>query len=754
LFVTESLGHREALLEKLLKIKIQPTIVKTWREFLNNHFQYAITVARLSNGCELNNAIVIAESQLTGEKTQYNKRATSKYQDASNIIRSLTELKIGEAIVHIDHGVGRFLGLNIIRDAEFLTIEYAEQNKLYVPVTNLHLINRYGGINAEDVPLNNLGNDQWEKAREKAAKRAHDVAAELLELHAQRASNPGKQFHLDKVAYQKFADNFPFELTIDQKHTIEQIISDMTSDKAMDRLVCGDVGFGKTEVAMRAAFIAATNNKQVALLVPTTLLAQQHYETFKDRFADTAIQIEVLSRFNTPKEQQHILQNLHQGKVDIIIGTHKLLQENIQFYDLGLLIIDEEHRFGVRQKERIKAIRAEVDMLTLTATPIPRTLNMALSDVRDLSIIGTPPAKRLSVKTFLYEYDSIIIREAIMREIMRGGQVFYLHNNVKTIAQRARELQQLIPDAKIDLAHGQMPEKQLETIMSNFYHQRSNILLCTTIIENGIDIPTANTIIIERADKLGLAQLHQLRGRVGRSHHQAYAYLLTPPKSVMTKDAEKRLDAISSLEDLGIGFTLATHDLEIRGAGEFLGGEQSGHIQTVGFSLYLEFLERAVESLKSGKKIDFGKPLINATEMSLNIPTLIPESYITDVHTRLILYKRIANAQKNDELKNLQIEMIDRFGLLPQPAKNLFMVTELKLHAQQCDIHKVSTHSGFIYLDFNKNADVDPMIILQLIQSSPSHYKMDGAERLRVKIDSNTTIEMQLTYLFNKFCKK
>ncbi|MBX9704986.1 MAG: transcription-repair coupling factor, partial [Gammaproteobacteria bacterium] len=743
----------ERLLEQFATAQLYPTVCNDWAECTTSPEPLRIAIAKLRTGCDLDSLLIISEAQITGQAPEAQKRQNATTQDVNNIIRNLTELRIGEPVVHIDHGLGRYLGLQTLtvnnQTNEFVTLEYADQTKLYVPVTNLHLISRYGSMEADKIALNKLGTEQWQKAREKAAKRAHDVAAELLAIHAERANKPGFQFNTPDEQYQQFAAHFPFELTADQVTAISQIITDMSSERAMDRLVCGDVGFGKTEVAMRAAFLAVQSGKQVAVLVPTTLLAQQHYETFKERFAETAAQIAVLSRFNSGKQQEKALADLAAGKVDIIIGTHKLIQSDVKFHNLGLLIIDEEHRFGVRQKERLKALRAEVDILTLTATPIPRTLNMALSDVRDLSIIGTPPAKRLAVKTFVHEYASSVVREALLREIMRGGQAFYLHNSIDTIEQRCRELQELMPEAKVQAAHGQMPEAQLEKIMADFYHQRFNVLVCTTIIENGIDIPTANTIVIERADKLGLAQLHQLRGRVGRSHHQAYAYLLTPHANLLTRDAEKRLEAISQLEDLGIGFALATHDLEIRGAGEFLGDEQSGHIQTVGFSLYMEFLERAVESLKAGIIFDFSQPLPHSTEVDLQIPALIPESYLHDVHMRLILYKRIASAKTSDELRALETEMIDRFGLLPEPTKHLFAVTQLKLQAAPLGIRKISANRETVYLDFLAQPNIDPLQIIQLIQKQPKQYKMEGSSRLRVILPDKTKTAERLTALLS-----
>tara|TARA_R110000868_G_scaffold84822_6_gene238954 strand:+ start:22853 stop:26233 length:3381 start_codon:yes stop_codon:yes gene_type:complete len=737
LITAETSGRREALFDLLNKHGIKPTLFNDWNSFIDGTAALGLSTAALDAGAQLDDVIIIAEAELYGEQVMQRRLRKTTEQDSQTIIRNLAELAIDMPVVHIEHGIGRYKGLQVLDagglEAEYLCIEYADNNKLYVPVANLHLISRYSGADTDNAPLNHLGTDTWQKAREKAAKRAYDVAAELLEIHAQRASKAGFSFTINE-SYENFANAFPFEETPDQQQAIEHVVNDMKSDGAMDRLICGDVGFGKTEVAMRAAFIAVQNGKQVAILVPTTLLAQQHFESFQDRFTDSAVTIDLLSRFRSASQQTESLANLENAKTDIIIGTHKLIQDNIKFKNLGLLVIDEEHRFGVRQKEKLKALRAEVDILTLTATPIPRTLNMALSDVRDLSIIATPPAKRLSIKTFVQQFDWPIIREAISRELARGGQVYYLHNNVDTIANRARDLQELIPEAKVGIGHGQMREKELEHVMSEFYHQRYNILICTTIIETGIDVPSANTIIMERADKFGLAQLHQLRGRVGRSHHQAYAYLLTPEPALLSRDAQKRLDAISSLEDLGMGFTLATHDMEIRGAGEFLGDEQSGQIHTVGFSLYMEFLERAVESIKSGTKLDFTKPIIHTTEIDLGISALIPDDYLPDIHTRLVLYKRIASAKSTSELKELQVEIIDRFGLFPEQVKNLFAITEFKLLADTLGMTKITCNKQSAKFTFDKKTDVDPMKIINLIQQQRDIYKMEGPDNLRMNL--------------------
>lgn len=741
LFCAETAGRREVLLQLFNTIQLQPKSFSSWHDFLISSDQYGITVAPLEEGLQIENPAltVIAESQLFGKRVMQRRRRKETSQDVDAIVKDLTELQIGAPIVHIDHGIGRYLGLQTLtvgeQVAEFLCLEYADNTKLYVPVSSLNLISRYSGMDPEHAPLNKLGTEQWQRAKRKAAEQARDVAAELLDIYAKREARPGVACKPVDEQYAAFAANFPFEETPDQLQAIEQVMTDMQSDKPMDRLVCGDVGFGKTEVAMRAAFLAVQNNKQAAILVPTTLLAQQHYQNFLDRFADWPIQIEVLSRFKTNKEQQAAIDRLEQGKIDIIIGTHKLLQSSVKFKSLGLVIIDEEHRFGVQQKERLKALRANADVLALTATPIPRTLNMAFSGIRDLSIIATPPAKRLSVKTFIHEYQNGIIQEALLREILRGGQVYFLHNDVATIEKIARELEKLVPEARVAVAHGQMRERELEQVMSDFYHRRFNVLVCTTIIESGIDIPSANTIVINRADKFGLAQLHQLRGRVGRSHHQAYAYLLVPSLKTMTADAEKRLDAFVSLEDLGIGFTLATHDLEIRGAGELLGENQSGNMHTVGFSLYMDLLSRAVTALKSGKEPELDALSSPATEIDLQIPALIPEKYLGDVHLRLQCYKRIATAKNQAELDEIQVDMIDRFGLLPDAAKNLFLISALRQIAEAIGIKKIEANSKGGKLDFIEKPHVDPMKIIKLIQIKPKIYKLEGSARLRFNLD-------------------
>ncbi|PSU35117.1 transcription-repair coupling factor [Photobacterium lutimaris] len=738
-FSVASEGRREALLDLLARIKLRPVVAPTLTEALAAPGKFSLVIGSAEQGflLEQPEVALICESDLLGERVvQRRRRDEKKSVNADTIIRNLAELKVGQPVVHLDHGIGRFQGLQTLEaggmKTEYVTLEYQGGAKLYVPVASLHLISRYSGGAEDSAPIHKLGGEAWVKARKKAAEKVRDVAAELLDVYAKRELKPGHKFTLDREAYADFSTGFPFEETHDQALAINAVLSDMCQAKAMDRLVCGDVGFGKTEVAMRAAFVSVDNNKQVTVLVPTTLLAQQHFENFRDRFANTPVRVEVLSRFKTAKEQKQILADMAEGKIDILIGTHKLLNASVKYHDLGLLIVDEEHRFGVRQKEKLKAIRADVDILTLTATPIPRTLNMAMSGMRDLSIIATPPARRLAIKTFVRESDDALIREAVLREVMRGGQIYFLHNDVDSIEKMAEDLAKLIPEARVTFAHGQMRERELEKIMSDFYHQRFNLLVCTTIIETGIDVPTANTIIINRADHLGLAQLHQLRGRVGRSHHQAYAYMLTPHPKRMTKDAVKRLEAISSLEDLGAGFTLATHDLEIRGAGELLGDEQSGQIQSVGFTLYMEMLEQAVEALKEGKEPSLDDLLRQQTEVELRLPALLPEEFIPDINTRLSLYKRIASANSEKALDELKVELIDRFGLLPDPTTNLLVLNKIKLKAAGIGVRKIEAGEKGGYIEFNPNANIDPGLLVGLLQSQPQHYRMEGPTKLKV----------------------
>jgi len=747
LFSAESAGRREILLQALQQISLHPPFYPSWQDFMQADTPLGITVAPLEEGFQLQDPpiTVITETELFGKRVKQPRATKSATQDAEAIVRNLTELQLNDPVVHLDYGVGRYQGLHTLKVGdqlgEFLCLEYARGDKLYVPISALNLISRYTGVDPEHAPLHSLGTDYWNKAKRKAEEKARDVAAELLNIYAQRAAHQGFAFQKPDEQYAKFAAAFPFEETPDQARAIEEVLVDMTQPKPMDRLVCGDVGFGKTEVAMRAAFLAVQNGKQVAVLVPTTLLAQQHFQTFQDRFADWPIQVGVLSRFRTSQEQKNALEKLREGKVDIMIGTHKLLQKEVRFKDLGLVIIDEEHLFGVHQKENLKALRTSVDILTLTATPIPRTLNLALSELRDLSIIATPPAKRLSVKTFVHETENHLIQEAVQREILRGGQVFFVHNDVASIERKAQELGKLIPEARIAVTHGQMRERALEQVMSEFYHRRHNVLVCTTIIESGIDIPTANTIIINRADRFGLAQLHQLRGRVGRSHHQAYAYLLISSRKLITADAIKRLDAIASLGELGVGFTLATHDLEIRGAGELLGDEQSGNMQEIGFNLYTDFLARAVHALKSGQEVDLQKEPEDNSEIDLQMTALIPDSYLADVTLRLQFYKRIASATNSRALDEIQVEMIDRFGLLPQALKNLFAISELKLKLLSLGIKKLEANDKGGKMEFIEKPHIDPKRLIQLIQTQPQRFRFDGATKLKFTLPKHEYAE-------------
>jgi len=744
LIAADSAGRREALIEQLASAGLKPDTIDGWQAFLadGEKQRLSITIAGLEQGFALTEPAltVLTERELFGERVRTErKRRRGAARDPESIIRDLTELTIGAPIVHVDHGVGRYQGLVSMElggmEGEFLTIEYAKGDKLYVPVAQLGLVSRYTGTAPELAPLHSLGGDAWERARRKAAEKVRDVAAELLAIYAQREARGGESMPIDRQMVEEFGASFPFEETPDQQQAIDSVLKDLAAPRAMDRVICGDVGFGKTEVALRAAFAAATAGRQVAVLVPTTLLAQQHYRNFADRFADWPVRVDVLSRFKSSKEVNEALKRLGEGQIDVIVGTHKLLAPDIKFKNLGLVIVDEEQRFGVRQKEQLKKLRAEVDLLTMTATPIPRTLNMAMSGLRDLSLIATPPAHRMAVRTFIAQWEPALIREAFQRELQRGGQVYFLHNEVDTIERAARELEELIPEARIGVAHGQMAERELERVMADFHRQRFNVLVCTTIIETGIDIPTANTIIINRADRFGLAQLHQLRGRVGRSHHRAYAYLVVPDRKAMTADAEKRLEAIASLEELGAGFTLATHDLEIRGAGELLGDEQSGQIQEIGFGLYTELLERAVRALKSGKLPDFDLSSEHETEVELHLPALIPDDYLPDVHTRLTLYKRIASARNEDHLRDLQVEMIDRFGLLPDAAKQLFAVAQLKLMATPLGIRKLDFGANGGRITFRDKPEVDPMAIIRLIQGQPRVYKLDGQDKLKVNLE-------------------
>jgi len=736
LFAAESPGRREMLADLLRQEGVSAAEATGWGDFLGASHTAMVGIAPVSEGLLLPNAnlTIITERELYGERPR-GRRRQRRVRDPEQILSDLTDLHPGSPIVHVDHGVGRYRGLTTLTidgmPMEFLTLEYAGGDLLHVPVASLHMVSRYTGTSPEEAPLHRLGSDQWDKARRKAAARIRDVAAELLELYAKRAARQTTRAAATRHDYAAFAAGFPFEPTEDQARAIDAVVGDLTSGKPMDRLVCGDVGFGKTEVALRAAFLAVSAGRQVAVLVPTTLLAQQHYQTFADRFADWPVNVEVLSRFRSAQESRKVLEGVESGSVDVVIGTHRLLQGDLRFRNLGLIIVDEEHRFGVRHKERLKALRTEADVLTLTATPIPRTLNMALGRLRDLSLIATPPETRLSIKTFVTRFEGRVIREACLRELKRGGQIYFVHNQIEDIDKVAKELAGLVPEARIEVAHGQMREKDLEQIMLDFHHRRFHILVCTAIIESGIDIPSANTIIINRADRFGLAQLHQLRGRVGRSHHQAFAYLLAPPREALTPDAEKRLDAIAALEDLGSGFMLATHDMEIRGAGELLGEEQSGQIQEIGFELYNDMLTRTVKALQAGLEPDVDNTMPPVAEINLHLPALLPDDYLPDVHLRLVHYKRIASARSEEQLRELQVELVDRFGPLPEPTRHLFRMTALRLRAEPLSIRRLDASAVGGFVEFGPRTTVSPAWIVTQLRSAPKTYRLDKQQKFR-----------------------
>jgi len=742
LLCADSAGRRELVLGMLRDHGLGPQVVEGWEPFLASEAALCVAVAPDVRGLVLPQAAlsVVAEEQLFGERARQERRRRRAERDPGAILQELTDLAPGAPVVHEEYGVGRYRGLRVMdvdgHPAEFLVLEYAGGDKLYVPVHTLDRVSRYTGSSPESAPLHRLGGDQWARVRKRAAQRIRDVAAELLDLYSRRAARQGLATEVREAEYQAFTAAFPFEETIDQAEAIRQVLDDMRSGRPMDRVVCGDVGFGKTEVALRAAFAAVQAGRQVAVLVPTTLLAQQHAQNFADRFADWPVRVENLSRFRSAAEQRRVIEGLKAGTVDVVIGTQRLLQRDVGFRDLGLAIVDEEHRFGVRDKERLKQLRADVDTLTLTATPIPRTLNMSLGGLRDLSLITTPPSERMAIETFVCEWSDALVREALLREIRRGGQVYFVHNNIETIERTAARIASLVPEAAVRVGHGQMRERELEQLMLDFYHQRFNVLVCTTIIESGIDVPTANTILIDRADRFGLAQLHQLRGRVGRSHHRAFAYLMAPPKAALNPDAAKRLEAIESLEDLGAGFTLATHDLEIRGAGELLGEEQSGQIQEVGFSLYMELLERAVEALRSGREPELERPLHTGPEIDLHLPALLPEDYVPDVHLRLRLYKRIASVADAEALSDLRAEMVDRFGPLPPPAESLFRVAALKLRAAPLGITRLEVGPAAGLVQFAEDHKVDPARVISLVQGQPDRYRLEGSHRLRFRKES------------------
>jgi len=737
LIAADSAGRREVLQEMLRAYRHEVALVNNWEAFAAGDARLALTVAPDLEGLTLvaPPIAVISEAQLFGARARQERRR-KRAADPEAILRDLRDLNPGAPVVHAEYGVGRYQGLMPMeiggQPGEFLVLEYQDGDRIYVPVQQLHLVSRYTGAAPEHAPLHKLGTDQWARARKRAADQIRDVAAELLDLYARRKAQAGLSLPAHELDYQSFANAFPFEETEDQAEAIRQVLADLKSERPMDRIVCGDVGFGKTEVAMRAAFIAAQAGKQVAVLAPTTLLVQQHLANFRDRFADWPVRVEGLSRFGTSRETQAVLEGLEHGKVDIVIATHRLLHAHARFKDLGLLIIDEEHRFGVRDKQRLQALRANVHVLTLTATPIPRTLNMALGGLRDLSLITTAPAGRLTIKTFLIEWHAPTLREAALRELRRGGQIYFVHNEVRSIEKVAAEVQALVPEASVRVGHGQMRERDLEQLMVDFYHRRFNVLVCTTIIESGIDVPTANTIMINRADHMGLAQLHQLRGRVGRSHHRAYAYLIAPPRQALARDAAKRLEAIESMEELGAGFVLATHDLEIRGAGELLGEQQSGQMTEIGLSMYLEMLEHAVGALKAGREPALEQPLAAATEVELRLPVFLPEAYVADVHVRLSLYKRIAAADSDAALDELTAEIHDRFGPLPQAAQSLLRITKLKLAARALGVRRLDLGPQGGSVTFEERSRIDPSTIVRLIQKHSREYRLEGPLKLRV----------------------
>ncbi|MDE2209037.1 MAG: transcription-repair coupling factor [Betaproteobacteria bacterium] len=738
LIAAESPGRRETMQQYFAEYGMRPAIVESFAEFVATDARLALAASPLQAGFAWPAAglAFVTEAELYANVVRHGKRETARRSNVDAMVRDLSEMRIGDPVVHEEHGIGRYLGLVTLDvgdgATEFLELKYANDAKLYVPVSNLHVISRYSGAAPDAAPLHELGSGQWEKAKRKAAQQAHDTAAELLNLYAQRAAREGHVFSFKPHDYEAFAEGFGFEETADQKAAIEAVIADLTSGQPMDRLVCGDVGFGKTEVALRAAFIALADGRQVAVLVPTTLLAEQHFQVFSDRFADWPVKLAELSRFRSGKEVRAVLDGLAAGSVDLVIGTHKLIQPDVKFKNLGLVIIDEEHRFGVRQKEQLKRLRAEVDVLTLTATPIPRTLAMSLEGIRDFSVIATAPQRRLAIKTFVAPFSTGIIREAALRELKRGGQIYFLHNDIDTIRTTAERLAALVPEARIALAHGQLAERELEHVMRDFYAQRVNLLVCSTIIETGIDVPTANTIIIDRADRFGLAQLHQLRGRVGRSHHQAYAYLLTPPQEALSAQAKKRLEAIQMMEDLGSGFFLAMHDLEIRGAGEVLGDEQSGEMQQIGFQLYADMLKTAVAALRSGREPDLSQPLGVTTEINLHVAARLPQAYCSDVHERLVLYKRLASCESVAELDLLREELVDRFGPTPEPAQALVACHRLRLAARPLGVVKVDAGPERTTLQFVKEPPFDTGRLILLIQKD-GRVRFAGPDRIRIE---------------------
>lgn len=749
LLLSASLGRRETMSQLFKRYALNVPYVENFDEFLASDEPIMLGVGPLYQGFFLEGINVLTETELYASTPRHQRRRQNHVTNIDTLIRDLAELKIGDPVVHLVHGIGRYAGLETINTGcgmeEFLRLDYAKDAKLFVPVAQLQMISRYTGSDAEHAPLHQLGKNDWEKTKKKAAEKIRDTAAELLNLYAKRQKSLGHAFEFSRVDYESFAESFPFEETPDQLQAIEAVLDDMRSDKPMDRLVCGDVGFGKTEVALRAAFAAVMGGKQVAILCPTTLLAEQHAHTFKDRFAAWPVTVAELSRFRTAKQTTLTLEGLETGKIDIVVGTHKLLTDKVKFARLGLIIIDEEHRFGVRQKEMLKKLRAEVDVLTLTATPIPRTLAMSLEGIREFSVIATAPEKRLTIKTIVRKESNDVIREAIMRELNRGGQVYFLHNDVSTIENRREQLANIVPEARIVVGHGQMSERELETVMRDFYQQRYNVLLCTTIIETGIDVPTANTIIMHRADKFGLAQLHQLRGRVGRSHHQAYAYLLTPGKDAITTSAQKRLEAIQNLQDLGSGFYLSMHDLEIRGAGEVLGEHQSGEIAAVGYDLYNQMLKRAVKAMRQNKDFDLDEPFQAMAEINLHSPALLPPSYVEDVQQRLSFYKELASCESFPAIEAVREALGDRYGKLPQEANTLIDTHRLRLHCQHLGIKRIEATESVMIITFVDKPNFEPMRLIELLQKGRG-LRMMGANKLKIET-STPTIESRTAYL-------
>lgn len=757
LLVTESLGRQKIVTELFQEHGLNFHNVTSWDEFIHSDIQLAVIARDLHSGIHdyHTKITILTEYEIFGHSNLSSRTKKTKHRSHDNAIKNLLELNVDDIVVHLDYGIGIYRGLESITVSnitnDYLILEYAKEAKIYLPTTALQLISHYRMGNQDELELSQLGNNKWQKNKTKALQQMHDVAAELLNIQAQRQLAKGYTFQVDNLAYYKFCARFGYEETPDQLKAINEVIHDMQSGIAMDRLICGDVGFGKTEIAMRAAFVAVSNQQQVCILVPTTLLAEQHYQNFTDRFSGYATKIVSLSRFNTPSEKKHIKESISNGSANIIIGTHGLIQKDISFANLGLLIIDEEHRFGVRQKEYIKKHKNKLAILSLTATPIPRTMHMSMSGIRDISILATPPTTRLAVKTFVIGFDKSIIREALLREMYRGGQVYYLHNDIAAINNTAKALQELVPQAKIAVAHGKLPEHQLEKIMSDFYHGRFHVLVCTTIIETGLDIANTNTIIINRADKYGLAQLYQLRGRVGRSHHQAYAYLITPDEKTMTKDAKKRINAMQELNTLGAGFTLASYDLDIRGAGDLLGEEQSGNMQNLGFGLYMELLDKTIKLLKQGKCVDPSSiAFTKSCEINLGISTVIPNDYIHDTKDRLVMYKKIADASTTEELDEIYIELVNRFGNPPLAISSTLAVAKLRILAEPLSLKKIEYGKSGISLQFHQDTNIDPAGLLSLIMDNPSKYALNNQDTLLLKQltnDPNQRIELTTTVL-------